>query len=656
MTPEKRERFAILVERRLADLLSATEMDELSGMLETSDEARQLYLRAVEFHMDLETVSAATSTVASSASPRSSIGIPGLTLGSNVPESHDAVIDGNRFRRWMVQFASSSVAAGFILVAILFGLFFFGSRAGKAPEAPDLGLTPRDRGLINSGGPGQRPGSLGIKAPPPPPPPSALYNSLQIQELRHAVYANVWLINMTTLVSECMRYRNLTNEWAQLQADVANYDRKIKSTLGELAKVGEKQAVETYLQQGDQILGFAQRDFTAMKPGEAAQILNTWINNWRAGPALEQVNVARGDKKLTIYLEFPEDTKELLTLARYPALRLAGDPGTGIVTEQVAIPADMLKNVNGGFESLPSGYRGYLIPADRKRLEELSLNKRGSSDDVEWLKARILGEALPSFQREADMIRSKVLELEPKLKESVASDVINRKNGTKVEGQIIEETETYIKIKTRFGAVPIPKDEIAKVEKGKGSATEFPKQFTAAKGDLVKLTSLLAWCAEKNLKLEKEYVGYVILTLDASHEKARAAVGLGRPAIAPGSGPSNPPKSPGDGGGARLEAVDRTVEIIANDVTSRNQVFTDVVTEMRRRTETLTTGQPPMAPDKAVKGATLIGNPLTFKPSELTVPTAMEIGSWWSQLSTDERRQFAKYYGLWCAYTRAIKK
>jgi hypothetical protein len=43
MTPEMRERFAVLVERRLAGLLSESETNELSRLLQTSVEARELY-------------------------------------------------------------------------------------------------------------------------------------------------------------------------------------------------------------------------------------------------------------------------------------------------------------------------------------------------------------------------------------------------------------------------------------------------------------------------------------------------------------------------------------------------------------------------------------------------------------------------------------
>lgn len=584
--------------------------------------------------------------------------IPGRKPGQDVPLTAGAIAAEKQRQQKMIRL----IIVGGIAVVIVAGIILAFSLGGSAPvdAGAGAGVVKEKDPFAISTKPGKSTGSAGggagsIDLPPPPPPTPPLYTSAQVQELRHGVYSGVWMINMTTLISECMRFRNLTNEWAQLQADVANHDTKIKYNLGELAKVGEKVALESYLAQGDQILGFAQRDFTAMKPGEAAQVLNLWINNWRAGPALEQVNIQRGEKRMTLYLEFPEETKELLSLIRYPALQMEGTPDSGVVTALVAIPADLLRDVNGGFDALPPGYRSYLNPSDRKKLEELIKSKKGSSDDIDWLKTRIRDEAIPSFQREADTIRSKVLELEPKLKENVASDVIYRKAGSKVEGQIVQETPEYVKVRGRGITVSIPRDEIQKIEKGKGAATEFPGRFAAAKGNLEKLADLLAWCTEKALRLEKEYVAYNILTLDASNDKARTAVGLGRPSMTPGQA-APPPKYPSIEGTARIDNIDRAVEVIATDVTSRIQVFGDVVTEMRRRTESLTTSVPPMTPDKSVKGAAVIGNPLNFKPSELTVPTALEIGSWWSTLSPEDRRQFAKYFGLWCAYTRGLKK
>jgi hypothetical protein len=559
------------------------------------------------------------------------------------------------------------IVGGVVVAVIALIVIIVMSMGSKPPDEVEIS-NKRDPGLPGLGGTGSTgtgrkpPASFtNLELPPPPPPPPPLYTGPQVEELKRGVFANVWLTNMTGLVSECMRYRNLTNEWAQLQADMAAYDGKIKNNLKELAKVGEKVPLETYLSPGDQILGFANRDFTRMKPGEAAAFIQEWVSKWRAGPVLEQLNFVRNEKKMTIYLEFPEETRELLSLVRHPALGLDGNPGTGLITEMVAVPADVIKDINGKFDGLPAGYRSFLMATERNRFEDLMKNKKGTSDDVEWLKSRILNEAIPSFQREADTIRAKILELEPKLKENVASDVIYRKNGTKFEGQIIQQTDTFVKVKNQFGAVTIPAEDVLKVEKGKGAALDFPAKWTEASKPgapaerVERMAPLLAWCIEKNLKTHKEFVAFNILTLDASHENARRASGLPRPLISAGSLLPSTPKYPVTDG-ARIESLDRTIELIANDVVARTPLFPDLVTEMRRRTETLTSATAPFAPEKSAKGVNLIRNPLTFRPNEMTVSVAMEIGTWWSQMSTEDRRQFAKYFGLWCAYTRTQKR
>jgi hypothetical protein len=586
MTPEIRERFAVLVERRLAGLLNKSETYELSRLLETSGEARELYLSAVEFHLDLGT--AVGSDVAAGPAPAlrvreennlmarialncscswnffipgtttgyetfcpscgQAVRIPGRKPGRDVPRSAGEVAAEKQLRQWLTRVAVLSVAAGFLIVATLFGYWI-----AQKPPTGDVSVSVSPRDTLPGVVPGQPARSRPPIQPLPEPPPSLRLpamdynNGPQIDELKRAVYSNVWLTNMTCLISECMRFRNLTNEWGQLQADMGVYDGKIKHNLKELAKVGEKVALENYLTPGDQILGFAQRDFTTMKPGEASAFIQEWVTKWRAGPSLEQLNFVRNDRKMTIYLEFPEETKELLSLVRHPALGLAGDPGSGPITELVAVPADLIKDIDARFDALPAGYRSFLVAKDRTRFEDMMRTRKGTSDDLEWLKSRILGEAIPSFQRDADIIRSKALAIEPKLKENVASDVIYRKNGTKIEGQIIQQTDTVVKIKCQFGTVSIPAEDIQRVEKGKGAALDFPAKYADASRAATpaerveKLAPLLAWCIEKSLKLHKEYVAFVILSLDPSHDAARKAAGMPRPAI---SAPSLLPSTP----------------------------------------------------------------------------------------------------------------
>lgn len=582
--------------------------------------------------------------------------IPGRKPGAAVPQSAGEIALEIQRKQSRVKMMIGGAVAAVVIVAVAAALM----TGGSPPPEEESPADKRGGSLtgLGSGGPSRapnRPALQPVEAPPLPPPPPALYTAGQIDEFKREIFANIWLINMRAIISECMRFRDQTNEWAQLQADIALHEAKIKHNLAELAKVGEKVQIEDYFAQGDRITGFAQRDFATITPAERARILNTWVLNWTAGAALEQVFVLRGEKTLKMFLQFPENTKELLMLVRHPGLLAETAAPSEVTTELTVIPSELLKSIDAGFAALPPGYRSFLIPADRKRLEDLTAAKQGSTDDVEWLKSRILTESLQSFQREAEMIRQQIPAIEPKLKENQSADKIIYKNGTVLNGQILQKTETEVKFKTRYGGATIPISEILRIEEGKGAGVEFPPQYAKAKGDLKQLVPLFAWCSDRNLKLEKELVAYNILTLDPTHEKARVAVAMTRPVIGAASAPP-PPSRFVVGDSTKAQAVERTIDVIAGDVTSRIQVFNDVVVEMRRRTESLTTTELPVAPSFAAKGVAVMKNPLTFDAKKLAVPDAVEIGTWWSQLAADERRQFAKYYGLWCAFERGRGK
>jgi hypothetical protein len=570
--------------------------------------------------------------------------IPGRKPGQPVPASAGAIAAEIQQKQRMVKILIG-VGAGVLVVA---GVLVALSSGGPPPPPP--AESNEAKSLPKAPTP-PRPTTPPDARPAPVQPPPPLFTAEQIEQFRRDIVTNVWLNNMSAVVSECARFRNFTNEWAQLQADMSRYDTKIKHDLGELARAGEKLPIEPYLQAGDQFIGFVDRDLGSLKPAEAFAFVRSWLKNWTAGPNQAQVNVQRGDAKLTIYIQFPEETKELLSLLRYPFLLTEPDtPFPTNTPDAVAIiPEDLLKDIQGRFDTLPPGYRNWIAPGDRKRLDDLSRNKRGQQEDIDWLRARILGEVLPGFEQESIMIRSKVQALEPKLTQVVASDRLIFKDGRKpLECEVVQVTDDFVKIRNRNIAVTYPRAEIERIEKGKGAGSEFPGRYAEAKGRPEKLVPLLAWCKDRSLKLEMEYVAYQILTLDAANDAARAAVGLDRSAATSSQG-GLLAKSP-------EEFAERKIDAIAGEVCAQYKIFADVVNEMRRRTESLTTKTSPLAPAKSIKGVSVIGNPLTFKPADLTVPQSIEVGTWWGALSPDERREFARYFGQWCAYMRGMSR
>ena len=162
-------------------------------------------------------------------------------------------------------------------------------------------------------------------APEPTPRPPAVPTA-QVPDLRRRVLENLWMVNMASVVSECLRFRNLAREWSQIRSTVAACENQIQADLSDLAASGDKLMLDARLAEGDRIVAFAERDLTGLKRAEAAMVLHNWINAWRAGPTLTQVHVLRDGRKLTLYLQFPEETKELLLMVRHSFLQLAPMP------------------------------------------------------------------------------------------------------------------------------------------------------------------------------------------------------------------------------------------------------------------------------------------------------------------------------------------
>jgi hypothetical protein len=566
--------------------------------------------------------------------------IPGRKPGQPVPTSAGALAAEIQQKQKTLKMLIGAVAAVLVLAGIA---VVVSMNSSPPPPPPDGDTKPAAR--INTP---PRPAAPADARPAPVTPPPPLFSAEQLEQFRREILNGVWLNNMTAVISECMRFRGFTNEWQNLQAEMPRYDAKIKQNLGELARAGEKFPLEPYLQSGDQIIGFVDHDLSSLKSSEAAQFIRAWLKNWQAGVGQWQVNVLRGATKTTVYIQFPEETKELLSLLRFPLLNDvdAAVPSPAPADSQ-AIPPILFTDIQGRFEALPPGYRNWVAPVDRKRLEDLAQNKKGLQEDIDWLRNRILGEVLPGFEQEAIAIRAKLQALEPKLTQVVAVDRLIFKDGRKpLDCEVVQVTDDFVKVRNRNIAVTYPRAEVERIEKGKGVATEFPGRYAEAKGKPEKLAPLIAWCKEKGLKLEMEYVAYQLLTLDAANEAARAAAGLDRP---PSSSAALPPRTAED-------FAERKIDAIAGEVTSQTMVFSDVVKQMRQRSEGLTTKISPLAPAKSIRGSAVIGNPLTFKPEDLTVPQSIEVRNWWNGMTQDDRREFARYYGLWCAYSRGMQK
>jgi hypothetical protein len=554
------------------------------------------------------------------------------------------------------------VLAAIVVVGLIL-VFVLSSREAPPPAEADVPRGPR-RGFqapVNptptnpesSDAPGENP-SGNPKTPRPANPPG-----VDVGDLKRKTDEAIVTLNVMGVVSEVLRLTGRYDAQLSVQGQMAQVNANKELYLRQLAQARETHNVDAHLMPGDQIVSFAQQELANKRPLDQAALLDGWLQKLGTNLPIEQCIVLRGNARVPVYLLVKDATKEILLLSKRPQI----EPGQVAIPNTlppapggdappldpdafVAIPPEILQKIPAVLSGLPPGSLNALFEDDRQRMEMLLQRKTGNGRDVEFLKTRILGDLLPRLEQELALFRSKSLELEPKARVPSAVDVVKLKDGRTLIGKIINETEEGFQLQGQYGSTPIRKEDVLSLGRGKGPGVQFLDKLKAAQGKPAELLSLMLWCKENNLRLQKEYVGYLVLSGDLASERARAELGLPRPLAGVAKGAAADPA-------ANNEAVMKSVDAIASDVVKRFPLFTDLLAEMRNQTSLLRYTEPFLFPERFQRTQSLIGNPLTFRPNALTVQTSMELGGWWGQLTPDDRREFAKWFGLWCAYTRA---
>lgn len=106
------------------------------------------------------------------------------------------------------------------------------------------------------------------------------------------------------------------------------------------------------------------------------------------------------------------------------------------------------------------------------------------------------------------------------------ADTVHRKDGRKVDGEIIEESDAEIVVQTKFGPVTIPKSEVLKVSKGATPIEQFRDRWDEIdKGDALALLDLSDWCKENRLSRESRKVLREVIKVEPENELARRGLG-----------------------------------------------------------------------------------------------------------------------------------
>lgn len=109
------------------------------------------------------------------------------------------------------------------------------------------------------------------------------------------------------------------------------------------------------------------------------------------------------------------------------------------------------------------------------------------------------------------------------------ADIVHMKDGTKVEGEVIAETQDSITVKSQHGTVELEKARIDRIEKKKLPQELYREKLASIAGNDAEGHYLLAlWCKEKGL--EQEYTAELrkVIEINPDHAAARRRLGYRR--------------------------------------------------------------------------------------------------------------------------------
>lgn len=192
---------------------------------------------------------------------------------------------------------------------------------------------------------------------------------------------------------------------------------------------------------------------------------------------------------------------------------------------------------------IKTAYGNMTIPrSEIKRIERTPAAPKAVKDTVvlkngDKLTGKIVGQTdksvtIKTTYGELTIPRSEIKQIEraPAAPKEVKA-AIRLKNGDKVKGKIIERTDKSVTIETAYGRMTIPRSEIEEISEAGGPGDEYKKKLASLAEKHYKLAQ---WCREKGLEKEARKHLERAVKLNPDIEKAREEPGRekkgGRPA------------------------------------------------------------------------------------------------------------------------------
>ncbi len=125
-----------------------------------------------------------------------------------------------------------------------------------------------------------------------------------------------------------------------------------------------------------------------------------------------------------------------------------------------------------------------------------------------------------------------------------------------------------------------------------------------------------------------------------------------QPQPGPGPGPG-PVPLPGPADGS--EEARKQLEAAAESVLGPDDHFKDAVLKIRARTDGMKFSGSCSVPEDYKRVIKVMPDPTTWDPNLTPAAAMLDLGGWWSQLNLDARKQFARFFGVYCAWVRHWK-
>jgi hypothetical protein len=229
----------------------------------------------------------------------------------------------------------------------------------------------------------------------------------------------------------------------------------------------------------------------------------------------------------------PSTTSSVKPLAKDPQPKPTPDTSPKPSKTPSPLNPDFSAKIRTEVLPLHSFYMGLVLsPTEQARMDGLLSNGTSGPEDVDFLQAIVTGGKLKAVRDEIGMISQTIPTLERESQEGLPVDKVTLNDGRVLNCRVIDEGPDIVKVSRSMtsgvgGQLPLRRDTITRIEKGKGVGADYAARWEAArKGSLASQVELLGWCKESGLPGQARLVAFSILRLDPSNSQARAEAGL----------------------------------------------------------------------------------------------------------------------------------